>query len=519
MGSVRARLSVMMFLQYFVWGGWGVSIGGYMSKTLHFTGQEMGWIGKTAALGAMISPLFVGYVADRFFSTERILAALHLAGGVLLILAAGQTQFPPLMALMVVYGICYMPTLALTNSISFHNIGDAEKDFPLIRVFGTLGWIAAGLVVGIVLGGTEKSFFYMAGGASLLLGVFCFALPHTPPRGKPEGGDVLGIGAIGLLKEPSFAIFAVCSLLICIPLAFYYSFANAFLVETDMPVPTALQTLGQISEVFFMAAMPFFIVRLGVKNMLMLGMLAWVARYLCFSSLNFSLILVGLVLHGVCYDFFFVASQIYVDKKAPRDLRASAQSLISFITLGVGMFIGADIAGRIVDAYPPVTVEAVSIAEETNEPETGPQPLPNWAATGQSDSLWRYLDLKATIHGWLFTADSAEQEAAPDFAEQNDANRDGKLQQNEIPDVWVERKDMADPSKDVTYHREALVGLFDESRGIDADGDQNITRIEWREAQGHNWQKIWIWPALMAGVTCLLFWLGFHDKVINRKDG
>ncbi len=214
-----------------------------------------------------------------------------------------------------------MPTLALTNSISFQNIGDPEKDFPLIRVFGTLGWIVAGLVVGIVLGGTEKWFFYMAGGASLLLAGFCLVLPHTPPRGAAAGGDVLGIGAIGLLKEPSFAIFCIASFLICIPLAFYYSFANQFLVETDMPVPTALQTIGQISEVFFMAMMPFFIVRLGVKNMLLVGMLAWVIRYLCFSTLNFSLILVGLVLHGICYDFFFVASQIYVDKKAPRDLR------------------------------------------------------------------------------------------------------------------------------------------------------------------------------------------------------
>jgi len=519
MGSVRARLSVMMFLQYFVWGGWGVSIGGYMGGTLQFTPSEIGWIFSTTAIGAMISPLFVGYIADRFFSTERILSALHLAGGVLLILAAEQTKFPPLMALMVVYGICYMPTLALTNSISFQNIGDPEKDFPLIRVFGTLGWIAAGLFVGIVLGGTEKWFFYMAGGASLLLGVFCFALPHTPPRGSAAGGDVLGLGAVSLLKEPSFAIFCLASFLICIPLSFYYSFANQFLVETDMPVPTALQTLGQISEVFFMAAMPFFIVRLGVKNMLMVGMLAWVARYFLFSSLNFSLILVGLVLHGVCYDFFFVASQIYVDKKAPRDLRASAQSLIYFITLGLGMFVGANVSGLIVSWYPPVTIEAVTIVEETNKPATGQQPLPNWASTGQSDSMWRFLDLSSVIRPLLFKADSDKKEPSPDFAKQNDANKDGQLQLSEMPEVWVERKDMTDPTKDVTYHREALVGLFDPTHGIDADGDQNITRIEWRVAQGHNWQKIWIWPALMAGVTCLLFWLGFHDKVSNQKEG
>ena len=325
MPSARLRLQLMMFLQYFVWGSWVVSIGGYMGATLHFDGLQISSIFSTTALGAIFAPLFVGYVADRFFATERVLAFLHFIGGGLLIVAAGQTEFRWLMGIMVGYSACYMPTLALTNSISFQNIGDPEKDFPRIRVFGTLGWIAAGLVVGIVLGGTNNAFFYLAGGSSILLAAICLFLPHTPPRGA-AGGDVLGLGAIKLLKEPSFTVFAICSFLICIPLSFYYNYANLFLVQVDAPAPTALMVLGQISEVFFMAAMPFFILRLGVKNMLLVGMLAWVVRYLCFSTLDFQLILLGLVLHGICYDFFFVASQIYVDKKAPRDMRASAKA-------------------------------------------------------------------------------------------------------------------------------------------------------------------------------------------------
>ncbi|MBI2824256.1 MAG: nucleoside permease [Planctomycetia bacterium] len=502
--SARTRLSVMMFLQYFVWGSWGVSAGGYMGNTLGFTPANIGLIYSTTAIGAIFSPLFVGYVADRFFATEKILAALHLLGGVLLIVAAEQEKFPPLMVTMVAYALCYMPTLALTNSISFQNIGDPDKEFPRIRVWGTLGWIVAGLVVGVLLGGTNKVFFTMAGGASIVLALYCLTLPHTPPRGA-AGGDVLGLGAVGLFREPSFCVFAFCSFLICIPLSFYYNFANLFLVETDAPTPTALQTLGQISEVFFMAAMPIFILRLGVKNMLIVGMLAWVARYLCFSTLDFSLILVGLVLHGVCYDFFFVASQIYVDKKAPRDLRASAQSLIAFITLGLGMLVGANVSGWIVNKYPDVRVQAS--AEK-------PVALPNWADTASADTLWKYLDPK-TIRDRLFGEEKARTERGPDFAASNDADKNGTLELAEIPDSWQERPDLADSAKDVTYSGDALRDAFPR---IDRDGNGSVTRAEWRAAQAHDWQKIWIWPAMMAGVACLLFWLGFHDRVNGARD-
>jgi nucleoside transporter len=381
MGSVRARLCIMMFLQYYVWGSWGVQIGPYMTS-LGFTGVQVGSVYSSTAIAAMITPLFMGYVADRLFATEKILAALHLIGAVLLGAAAFsdrileqfpalESQFNVLYGVMIAYALCFMPTLALTNSISFENIKDPEKEFPLIRVFGTFGWIVSGWIVGFVLkvkpGSSlydaitgvipadsllflENNFMVMAAISSLLLGLFCFTLPHTPPKkaGAAESrGDRKSM--LRLLADPSFLVFTLASFLICIPLAFYYNWATVFLTEIDAPSPTALQTIGQISEIFFMAAMPLFISLLGVKRMLAIGMLAWVARYWCFGTLNMPWVVLGLVLHGVCYDFFFVASQIYVDVKADASQRASAQGFIAFVTLGVGMFVGAYAAGYVHD--------------------------------------------------------------------------------------------------------------------------------------------------------------------------
>jgi len=283
-----------------------------------------------------------------------------------------------LFAVMVAYSLCYMPTLALTNSISFDNINDPEKDFPIIRVFGTFGWIVAGLVVGFLLKAAPDSaigeqlftivpaespffaannFIILAAIASAVLGLFCFMLPHTPPKQKSESGrasletDRSRAGILSLLSEPSFLVFVLASFLICIPLSFYYNLANLFLSQTKAPYPTALQALGQASEVLFMAVMPWFIMKLGVKKMLAIGMLAWVLRYLAFGTMNFPLIVFGILLHGICYDFFFVASQIYIDTKVDVSQRARAQSFIAFVTLGVGMFVGALVAGRTYDAY------------------------------------------------------------------------------------------------------------------------------------------------------------------------
>ena len=514
MGSVRLRLSIMMFLQYFVWGAWVVAAAGYLGQTLKFAPSEIGWIFTTTAIGAIVSPLLVGFVADRYFATEKILAVLHLGGAICLFLSAGQTEFMPLMILMVLNGIFYMPTLALTNSISFRNIGDPEREFPLIRVWGTIGWIVAGLMVGIIIGGETKEFFYLAGGASVILAVQCLTLPHTPPKTE-AGGDVFGLGAVALVKEPAFGVFVLVSFLIMTPMFFYYSFANLFLVQTDQPVPVALQTVGQICEVFFLASMPFFITRLGVKNMILIGMLAWVARYFCFASLSFPLILTGLILHGVCYDFFFVASQIYVDKKAPGHLRASAQSFIAFVSLGIGSFVGIKISDGIVglDRYSPTTVAAVDVKAQPQVDDEGnpTAPLPAWAPTEEDTSFWSYLDLSSQIRPLIF-GEEEKKETPLDFAIENDKNDDGAIEADEIPNSWVEGLGEASLTYDGESLRQALTD-------IDLDGDGKVTRAEWRRAQGFGWDRIWYWPAFMALGISVLFWLAFHDKTVDGKPG
>src|SRR6059036_2522569 len=355
--TVRLKLSVLMFLQYFVWGAWYVTMGTWLGGRLHFSGEQIGLAAGPPALAAMISPFFVGMIADRFLATERILAALHVVGGLVLFFASAQTRFAPFYAVLLVYTLCYMPTLALSNSISFHQMQDPGREFPPIRVLGTIGWIVAGLIVGTLgLEATERPMQIAAAG-SILLGVFCFALPHTPParRTKPTLGDVLGLDALKLMRDRSFAIFVVGSFLICIPLQFYYAFANLFLNELNVTNAAGKMTLGQMSEIFFMLVMPWFFRRLGVKYMLLAGMGAWAARYMLFAGGNNGplvwLLYAGILLHGVCYDFFFVTGQIYVDRKAPADLRAAAQGFIAFATLGAGMFIGSWFSGKIVDAF------------------------------------------------------------------------------------------------------------------------------------------------------------------------
>ncbi len=358
--NVRLKLSAMMFLQYFVWGAWYVTMGTWLGETLHFSGEQIGLAAGTTALAAMISPFFVGMVADRFMATERILAGLHILGGIVLVYASSQTTFGGFYAVLLVYTLCYMPTLALSNSLSFRQMKDPGVEFPPVRVLGTIGWIAAGLAVGTLGLEATATPLRIAGGASILLGLFCFALPHTPPLEKAAGtratwADILGLDALELMGDRSFAVFVLGSFLICIPLQFYYAFANMFLNELHVSNAAGKMTLGQMSEIFFMLVMPWFFRRLGIKWMLLVGMLAWTARYAFFAYGNNAelvwMLYAGILLHGICYDFFFVTGQIYVDTKAPGDLRAAAQGFIAFVTLGVGMFIGSWASGRVVDAF------------------------------------------------------------------------------------------------------------------------------------------------------------------------
>ena len=488
--TVRMRLCVMMFLEYFVWGLWGVELGGYMAAQLRFDGAEIGKVYSTTAIAAMLSPLLFGYAADRLFSSERLLGVLHLVGAGLLAAAANAQTSSALFWVMLVYAICFMPTLALTNSISFANISDSEKDFPLIRVFGTLSWIAAGLFVGFVLHGNANlptnAFIYLAAGTSVLLGLYSFTLPHTPPKPRPAPGAAgERRGVLALLADPSFLVFVIASFLICIPLAFYYNYANIFLGQIDAPYPTALQTVGQMSEVFFMAVMPWFILRLGVKKMLAVGMLAWLARYLLFGSLAMPLVVVGLVLHGICYDFFFVASQIYVDTKADVSQRASAQSFIAFVTLGVGMYVGAIVSGMIYDRYPPpVQVGEVDVTSIDGTAEAAPTQakalLPNWDPTGAT-GLAKTMNLKL----------------------------DDTLRAEALPETVVEETG----GKRFVYERAPLAAAVTAAEKQFGDGQPGLTRPEWREAQRYEWRMIWLWPALMAAGTLVFFWLGFRDQM------
>lgn len=358
----------MMFLNFFIWGGWFVTLGTYLDKNLHATGAQSGNVFSTQSWGAIIAPFIIGLIADRFINAEKILGALHIIGALLMYQLYNATDIGVFYPYVLVYMILFMPTLALVNSVSFNQMTNPEKEFSSIRVWGTIGWIVAGLLISYLFhwdakenaeAGFLKNTFLMSAIASLLLGLFSFTLPKTPP--KRRGGEkismneILGLDALKLLKDKNFAVFFIASILICIPLAFYYQNTHPFLTNIGMENPTGKMTVGQISEVLFLLLLPVFFTKFGFKRTILVGMAAWAVRYLLFAygnagSLTFMLLL-GIALHGVCYDFFFVSGQIYTNAKAGALYKSAAQGLITLATYGVGMLIGFAVAGAVTDAY------------------------------------------------------------------------------------------------------------------------------------------------------------------------
>ncbi|MFT5890457.1 MAG: nucleoside transporter [Dokdonia sp.] len=358
--TIRIQLSIMMFLEFFIWGAWFVTMGTFLAKTFSASGGEMAMAYETQSIGAIVAPFIIGLIADRYFSAQKILGVLHLLGAGLLYMAGTSDSFDAFYPYILIYMILYMPTLALVNSVAFRQMKDPAKDFALIRVLGTVGWIVAGLVIGFLAWESDnvlQNTFIMASVAAALLGVFSFTLPDTPPvvdkSEKVTVRDILGLDALGMLKDKKYLVFFIASILICIPLAFYYQHANQYLNELGMEGAAGKMTFGQMSEIAFMLLLPIFLKKYGIKTTLLVGMIAWVVRYLLFAygdaGENTWMLIFGIILHGICYDFFFVSGQIYTDFKAGEKFKSSAQGLITLATYGLGMLVGFRLAGYITD--------------------------------------------------------------------------------------------------------------------------------------------------------------------------
>jgi nucleoside transporter len=360
--NTKVQLSFLFFLEFFIWGGWFVTMGTFLSQQFDASGGQLAMAYETQSIGAIIAPFIIGLIADRYFAAQKILGILHLVGAVLLYLAGASESFSSFYPFILGYMLLYMPTLSLANAIAFHQMDNPSKEFAPIRVLGSLGWIIAGLSIGYFAWESSQLLtytFYMTSLASAMLGVYSFFLPNTPPkvkRGeKVNLRSILGLDALVLFKDRSYLIFFIASVLVCIPLAFYYQHANQFLNEVGMQAAASKMILGQISEVFFLLLLPLFLNRFGLKKVLIFGVLAWGLRYLLFAygdaGQQVWMLLFGIILHGICYDFFFVSGQIYTDFKAGSQYKSAAQGLITLATYGLGMLIGFRLAGWLTDQY------------------------------------------------------------------------------------------------------------------------------------------------------------------------
>lgn len=353
------RLWIMVFLHYFVWGSWYVTMGTYLTQTLKFEGGQVGLAYGSTAIGAIVSPFFAGIVADRFFATQKLLGTLHLIGAGLLYLVTMQETFNAFYPLLILYTVSYMAGHGLTNTLTLHHAVNPDQEFPIVMMAGSVGWIAAGLVNSGLMLEDNVGMFQLACGAAALMGLYSFTLPHTPPKGAGQKVSVrtmLGFDALKLMREPSFATFIVCSFLICIPLSFYFAWMNVFLNELGIANAAAKMTIGQVSDVVFLLLLPVLLPVLRAKGILLVGMAAWALRFGLFAWFDTArdahwMMYLGIAVHGMCYDFIFVMGRMYVDKRASANIRGAAQGLHAFVTLGIGMFVGSWLSGVVGEHY------------------------------------------------------------------------------------------------------------------------------------------------------------------------
>lgn len=495
---VYPRLQLAYLLQFAIWGSWCVALGGYLNGKM--SGPHIGYLYMAIPWGAIIAPMFIGPIADRYFSAQKMLGLLHLISGAALVAsgvicaqaeagaAAGTVSIPfgPLMALMLISGICFMPSIPLINTVVFKHIPDSAKAPNKVFIFGTAGWIIVNLVVEVFGGGAARpSFFFIGGGCGLFLGLYSFTLPDTPPKGAPAKGtrtDTFGMGALSLLKSPTFSVFMLCAFMASIfGSNYFFPSVVPYLSEYGYPAPVALGTLNQFSELFFMAILPFCVARIGLKWVLVIGMGAWAARYFIFTLAGFQFALIGLLFHGMGYAFLYVAAYMFGDRVAPAHLKASVQSLLAFLLLGVGQALGSYAFGNQFERNAPAITKTVAVEE--GQPEKA---LPAWNDPAVETLAWRYLDLSKSVK--YLCGDKN----AFNFGEHLGmyTQPDGSIDLDKLPEKWE--------AGGVDYTRAELQATFERI-------GTKVTREDYLKAQRHNWKGFFIPAAIFVLVWTLLF--------------
>ena len=531
------RLCFAYFCQFAIWGSWAVALGSYAGSELGFT--NIGWLYNAIPLGALIAPLFIGPIADRYFAAQKVMFVLHLIGGLALIacgwLCANGLPgfldsiglFPIIMGLMLLSGICYMPTLGLINSVVFKHLPSPGMA-PYVFVFGTIGWIVVNLFIAAFCGGAETpNFFFVGGTVGVILALYSLTLPNTPPKGAPAPGEKSGgLGVLSLFSNLSFGIFVLCVFLASVPACNYFFPAQGlFLTERGYPAPVALATLNQFSEIAFMLALPFCVARFGLKNVLLVGMAAWSIRYFCFAEPFFALVIAGLLLHGFCYSFLYVAAYMYAEKVAPAHLKASAQSMMVFLLLGVGQVLGGYGYDIMREANPPkFTAIAVGGAQLETLPEGLDAtnefmvPIPAWSES--EDSMLQYLDLAAQVDKFFGREKKVSTARTVDLGKLlggqplsmesiNAMDREQLVRDGVEISKTSTCCDSGTPAFEpfvvtVHYTKDDLKELCKTIAGKD---DFSLTRADWLAAQAHDWKKIWQIPAIFIAACFVVFLL------------